>query len=105
VLLVARDARGDAVGCGAIRELEPGAGEIKRMFVRPEARGQGIARLLLEGLEREARERGIAVMRLETGTLQAEARSLYESAGYQPIPCYGRYRDEPRSRCYERRLD
>jgi putative acetyltransferase len=75
------------------------------MFVRPEARGQGIARLLLEGLEREARERGIAVMRLETGTLQPEARSLYESAGYQPIPCYGRYRDEPRSRCYERRLD
>jgi putative acetyltransferase len=75
------------------------------MFVRPEARGQGIARLLLEGLEREARERGIAVMRLETGTLQPEARSLYESAGYQPIPWYGRYRDEPRSRCYERRLD
>jgi GNAT superfamily N-acetyltransferase len=102
---VARDPQGNALGCGALRPLEPGAAEVKRMFIRPEARGRGLSRLLLERLEGEALERGIAVIRLETCTLQPEARSLYESAGYEPIPCYGRYRDAPHSRCYERRLD
>jgi putative acetyltransferase len=103
--VVARDGHGTALGCGGLRPMEPGAAEIKRMFVRPEARGTGLARLLLERLEDEARARGFHLLRLETGTLQPEARSLYERAGYEPIPCTGAYRGSPYSRCYERQLD
>jgi len=84
--------------------MEPGAAEIKRMFVRPEARGQGVARILLERLEHEARARGVRLLRLETGTLQPESQALYETAGYEPIPCFGEYAGAPLSRCYERLL-
>lgn len=104
VFLVARDADGSALGCGALRALEPGAAEIKRMYTRPHARGQGVGRALLERLEDEARARGVGVLRLETGQMQPEAESLYRSAGYEPIPCFGEYAREPLSRCYERRL-
>jgi putative acetyltransferase len=104
VFLIARDAQGRALGCGGLRPMEPGAAEIKRMYVRPEARGQGVARLLLERLEAEARARGIGLLRLESGTLQPEAHALYERAGYEPIPCFGEYAGAPLSRCYERRL-
>jgi putative acetyltransferase len=104
VFVVARDREGRALGCGGLRPMEPGAAEIKRMFVRPEARGQGVARVLLERLEVEARDRGIRLLRLETGTLQPDAQSFYEAAGYQPIPCFGEYAGAPLSRCYERRL-
>jgi putative acetyltransferase len=80
-------------------------GEIKRMFVRPAARGRGIARLLLARLEVEARARGFRLLRLETGSLQPDARGLYERAGYRPIPCFGPYAGAPHSRCYERRIE
>src|SRR5262249_45582596 len=55
------------VGCGAVRELEPAVGEIKRMFVRAEYRGRGIARAMLTALESKAGELGYAVLRIETG--------------------------------------
>jgi putative acetyltransferase len=104
VFLVARDADGRALGCGALRHLEPGAAELKRMYVRPEARGQGLGRMLLEALEAEARRLGVGVLRLETGYEQHEAMALYEDAGYQRIPCWGAYAEGPVSLCYERRL-
>jgi putative acetyltransferase len=104
VFLVARDASGDAIGCGALRHLEPGAVELKRLYVRPEARGEGLGRLLLEALEAEARRLGIGVLRLETGHEQHEAVGLYEDAGYRRIPCWGAYSEGPVSICYERRL-
>jgi putative acetyltransferase len=102
--VVARDADGSALGCGALRLLEPGVAEIKRMYTRPDARGRGIARAVLERLEDEARARGIGVLRLETGPMQPEAHRLYETGGYEPIPAFGAYAGEPLSRCYERRL-
>jgi GNAT superfamily N-acetyltransferase len=74
------------------------------MFVRPSARGRGIARLVLAGLEQEARAREIGVLRLETGSEQPEARALYEAAGYRQIPCTGAYGGSRLSRCYERAL-
>jgi putative acetyltransferase len=101
---VARDAAGTPLGCGGLRPMEPGAAELKRMYTRPEARNRGVARAILERLEAEARDCGIGVLRLETGASQPEAQRLYESAGYQPIPCFGAYAAEPLSRCYERRL-
>jgi GNAT superfamily N-acetyltransferase len=95
---------GQAVACGALRPLEPGVGEVKRMFVRPEFRGRGIARQILVALESSARERGYSTLRLETGTRQPEAIRLYRSAGYSEIPCFGEYADGQFSVCFEKRL-
>jgi GNAT superfamily N-acetyltransferase len=92
------------VGCGAVRPLEPGVAEVKRMFVDPAARRRGIARRILGKLEEVARELGYQAVRLETGTLQQEAIGLYESAGYYRVPCYGQYTTNPLSVCYEKRL-
>lgn len=102
--LVARDGRGEAVGCGALRPLEDGAVEIKRMYVRPGARGRGLGRAILAALEAEAARRGHEVVRLETGDLQTEAMALYRAAGYREIPRYGPYAASEISRCFERRL-
>jgi putative acetyltransferase len=101
--LIAR-IEGEAVGCGAITELAPGIGEIKRMYVRPERRGHRIGRHLLNALEGIARQRGYPIVRLEAGTRQPEATALYEAMGYRRIPCFGRYADDPFSICYEKRL-
>ncbi len=79
---------GQAVGGGGIKPLEPGVGEIKRMYVTPEARGRGHARRLLCGLEQAGRGLGLDRLRLDTGPKQPFARALYESAGYGSIPSY-----------------
>jgi GNAT superfamily N-acetyltransferase len=94
-----------AVGCGAIRPSPfPDAAEIKRMYVRPEARGRGISRSLLVALEDRARALGYERLVLETGTQQPEAMALYESEGYRSVAPFGAYRASPLSRCYERSL-
>lgn len=79
---------GRPVACGGIKQLAPGTGEVKRMYVVPAARGRGHARRLLAALERTAAELGHRRMRLDTGPRQPHARALYESAGYEPIPDY-----------------
>jgi GNAT superfamily N-acetyltransferase len=76
---------GVAVCCGGLKRLPDGACEIKRMYVAPEARRQGVARALLGALEDAARELGYAIARLDTGPKQPHAQALYESAGYRPI--------------------
>lgn len=73
------------VCCGGLKRLPDGAAEIKRMFVIPEARGQGIARQLLGALEEKAAEMGYSVVRLDTGPRQPHAQALYQSTGYHPI--------------------
>lgn len=80
------------------------AAEIKRMYVVPERRGAGHARVVLAELERTAAAAGYDLLVLETGTRQPEAIGLYTSAGYGPIPGFGFYRDEPLSRCFAKRL-
>jgi GNAT superfamily N-acetyltransferase len=95
---------GVAIGCGALRVLEPGVSEVKRMFVVPQFRGRGIARRILEALESRARELGHALVRLETGQGQPEAIGLYRSAGYREIDGFGEYADNPFSVCFEKRL-
>jgi len=76
---------GQAVCAGGIKRLPDGACEIKRMYVVPEARGQGIAKALLSALEDAARELGYDIARLDTGPRQPHARAMYEAAGYVPI--------------------
>ena len=101
--LIAR-VNGRAVGCGALRGLEPGVGELKRMFVLPEFRGRGIAKRILRALESRACELGHSIVRLETGAGQPEAIGLYKSAGYREIGGFGEYSGNPFSICFEKRL-
>jgi GNAT superfamily N-acetyltransferase len=96
--------RGAVVACGAVRPLELGLAEVKRMYVRPQARRQGFARRLLEQLEAVARELEVRVLRLETGTRQPESVALYRGAGYRPIPAYGEYIGNTYSLCFEKLL-
>ncbi|MBW8824762.1 MAG: GNAT family N-acetyltransferase [Acidobacteria bacterium] len=79
---------GVVVAGGGLRRLEPGIGEIKRMYVEPGARSLGIARRLLRALEDAARRRGLGQVRLDTGPSQPHAKALYLSAGYREIPSY-----------------
>jgi GNAT superfamily N-acetyltransferase len=79
---------GRPVGCGGVKRLDDGVGEIKRMYVVPTERGRGYARLLLGALEEAARDLGYDRVRLDTGSRQPHARALYESAGYREISDY-----------------
>jgi ribosomal protein S18 acetylase RimI-like enzyme len=83
---------GRPVGCGALRTLEAGVGEIKRMWVSPQVRGLGVGRSLLRALEFHARERGMRTVRLDTNASLKEAQRLYRSEGYREI---ARFNDNP----------
>ena len=96
---------GEAVACGGVARYDDVTGEIRRMYVVPAARGRGLSRRVLEALEDEARALGYSLVRLETGKLQAAAIGLYVSAGFGPIPRYGPFADDPKSVCFEKRLD
>ena len=100
---VARDADGRALGCGAVVLLD-GYGELKRMFVRPEQRGLGVAKQLIRFLEGEAAQVSCNVLRLETGIRQPEALGLYARAGYERRARYGDYPDDPLSVFMEKRI-
>ena len=100
--IVARIA-GRPVGCGALRSLEPGVAEVKRMYVQPEFRRRGIARRILSVLESTALELSCATLRLETGKGQPEAISLYTCSGYREIAAFGEY-DSRYSICLEKLL-
>jgi GNAT superfamily N-acetyltransferase len=94
-VLVARDENGSIVGCGALRFLGRGVAEVKRMYVAPAARGGGVGKAVLAGLEDAARELGWRTLRLETGPRQPEAVALYVGAGYRPIDAFGGYVGAP----------
>jgi GNAT superfamily N-acetyltransferase len=74
--------------CGGLKQLGAGIGEIKRMYVVPGARRQGIARLLLVALEDAARERGYLTVRMDTGSRHQHAIRFYEAEGYLPVEDY-----------------
>lgn len=93
---VVRDGAGAAVGCGAV-VIKPGYGELKRMYVRPPARGRGHARRLIETLEAKAGEQGCRTFMLETGPTMPEALLLYERLGYRRCGPFGDYPDDPLS--------
>ena len=95
---------GAIVGCCALVEAGDGTGEIKRMFVDPKARGLKIGRRLLERVEVQARDLGLAAIRLETGIHQPEAIGLYRSAGYADIEPFGSYLPDPLSLFMEKQL-
>lgn len=92
----------EAVGCGAIKEYEPGIAEVKRMYVSEVYRGRGIASLILRRLEEWAAELGYTKCILETGIKQPEAIGLYKKNGYTQIPNYGQYGGVESSVCFEK---
>lgn len=94
----------EPVACGGVIRYDETTAEIRRMYVAPSARGRGLSRAVLAALEDEARELGYDFVRLETGDRQPEAIKLYVSSGFEPIPRYGPFVDDPRSVCFEKRL-
>lgn len=95
---------GRALGCGAFVLGDAGTAEMKRVFVDPAARGKGVARLLMEVLEREAAKSGVITMQLETGIKQPEAVALYRRFGYVECGPFGNYKPDPLSLFMEKRL-
>ena len=81
---------GAAVGCGGVALFADFA-EVKRMYVRDVARGHGVAQALLASIEAEARQAGLALLRLETGDRQVAALRLYARAGFEPCAAFGAY--------------
>ncbi|MBI1257548.1 MAG: GNAT family N-acetyltransferase [Chloroflexi bacterium] len=94
---------GVPAACGGLK-LDDDYGEVKRMYVRPQFRGSGLGRLMLDRLAAATQAHGMSLLRLETGIYQKEAISLYERYGFQRIPPFGDYFDDPVSLCYEKRL-
>lgn len=105
-VFVARDEAGRAVGIGALKLAEDGLAEVKRMFTRPEVRGQRVGSALLGAIEALARRNGVTNLLLETGTGPgfAGACRLYENSGFALRGPFFDYPDSQWSRFYEKPL-
>ena len=95
---------GVPAGCGGVQLYGTDYGELKRMYVRPQFRGRGLGKIVLNHLTDYARERGVGILRLETGIYQKEAIALYESSGFRRVPPFGEYKEDPPSVFYEKRI-
>lgn len=93
---------GNPAACGAFKEHSRESVEIKRVFVRPSFRRQGLARVVMRELESSARSLGYRHAVLETGIKQTEAISLYQSLGYDIIDNYGPYEGCANSVCMKK---
>ena len=91
-------------GCGGIKLFGREYGEVKRMFVRPQYRGLGLGKLMLDRLVEYAQERRVSVLRLETGIYQTDAIRLYERYGFERRDPFGEYKDDPLSIYFEMQL-
>lgn len=101
-LLLARDAQG-ALGCVALRRLDPASGEMKRMYVRERSRGSGLGRRLAVAIIEEARKRKYERLLLDTLPKLATAISLYRSLGFREVGPY-LPSPTPAAICFELRL-
>jgi ribosomal protein S18 acetylase RimI-like enzyme len=101
VLLVVADAAGEVVGTAAVRLLEPGLGELKRMWLRPSSQGRGLGRRLMDACLDEARRLGCRALRLDTQARMAAAVRLYRAYGFGEVP---RYNDNRRADIWMERV-
>ena len=92
------------VGIACFKKIDNDKVEIKRMYVSPEGRGNGIAYAILKELETWAKESGFNTSVLETGTLQPEAINLYKKAGYSITENYEPYVNMSESICFKKNL-
>lgn len=95
---------GAPAGCGGIKLFGTEYGEVKRMYVRPQYRGLGLGKLMLDHLAAYACERQVSTLRLETGIYQTEAIGLYERYGFERRGPFGEYKEDPLSIYFEKRL-
>jgi len=95
---------GTPAGCGGAQFFGNEYGELKRMFVRPQFRRLGLAKLMLEHLQSHTLQHNIPLLRLETGIHQKEAISLYQSMGYQSCPPFGGYTASPLNVFFEKKI-
>ena len=95
---------GIPVASGALRRYNNSTVEIKRMFVKPEYRGRGVAMLILKELESWAKELNFSTCILETGKKQIEAINLYKKTGYMQIISYGQYKNVENSVCMKKEI-
>lgn len=103
LFVVARDDAEQAVGCGAV-VLSAHYGELKRMYVRPQQRGFGLAKKILQTLESAAIASACSVLKLESGPYQPEALGLYARCGYDRCGPFGAYTDDPLSVFMQKKL-
>lgn len=103
ILFFGAENDGQILGVAALA-LRDGYGEVKSMFVAPEARGIGVANRLLAHLEQTARSHGLPLLRLETGNKLHAAVQLYERAGFNPTGPFGDYTANKTSLFYEKHL-
>ena len=88
VIALAHDADEKLLGCGMMRKIRPDAAEFKRMFVRPEGRGQGIGRMLVERRMEVAKEMGITAIYADTLTASTTMHEMYRDLGFKQIARY-----------------
>lgn len=107
VLFVARDADGKPVGMGALKVHDAEFGEVKRMYTDPSVRGTGIGRKLIEAVEAAARERGLQLLRLETGGTPGfeDTWAVYEACGFSRCGVFADYPDTEYNVFYEKKLN
>ena len=105
-LFVARDEAGRAVGMGALKIETPELAEVKRMFTLPDVRGQRVGSAILAAVEALARDKGIAVLKLETGEGDGfqPAQRLYANSGFTRCGAFLDYPDSGYSAFFEKRL-
>ncbi|MDT7831346.1 GNAT family N-acetyltransferase [Flavobacteriaceae bacterium S356] len=103
VIVVYKDQ--EALGCGAIKRFDDNAIEIKRVYTKPERRGKGIAKKIMQELEAWAKELNFERCILETGERQVEAVRFYDKIGYKRMENYGQYVGVENSLCFEKYLN
>lgn len=106
LLFVARNGAGEAVGMGALKVHDGEFGEVKRMYTDPSVRGSGVGRKLLEAIEAAARERGLQMLRLETGGTPGfeDTWAVYERCGFSRCGVFADYPDTKYNVFYEKKL-
>jgi putative acetyltransferase len=95
---------GQLAGCGGIKMFDE-YGEVKRMFVRPEYRGKGLGKAMLDRLTEYARSKGAGILRLETGIYEVEAIGLYDRFGFERRGPFGQYREDPLTVYFEKIIE
>jgi len=102
LFVIAYDEDGEAIGCGCIRPINESVAEVKRMFAKIKTMGVGTE--ILFYLETQARKLGYSALWLETRIINERAVSFYKNRGYYPIPNYGKYVNNPKAICFEKKI-
>lgn len=102
MFVIARNQKGDAIGCGAIRPIDQNIAELKRMYAK--ISGVGIGTKILTYLEEQAQKLKYSTLWLETRLVNQRAVMFYEAKGYHRIANYGKYSGNPEAVCFEKHL-